>query len=108
MQEAYVETRTDAGDPIPSDTMLFLEMQNRWPVEMARQCPRTARCYATEIMTDMHKAGARVPLHTKQGFTMQDTITVIVEQAMGKAVEAYRERRWWRRLERRITGREWP
>lgn len=104
----YVTTRQDVGDPIPSDTMLFLEMQQKWPAETARQCPMTARMYATDIMTDMHKAGAIVPLVTKQGFTMQDTITVIVEQAMAKAVEAYRETRWWRRLERRLTRREWP
>lgn len=104
----YVTTREDVGDPLPSDVLTFLEMQLKWPTEMAAQCPMTARAYATDIMEDMHKAGAVVPLHTKQGFTMQDTVTAIVEQAMEKAVEAYKENRWWRRLERKITGREWP
>jgi hypothetical protein len=96
------------GDPLPSDTLLFREMKARWPKEIAQALPMAAVAYATEIMEDMHKAGAQVPLHTKQGYTMQSTIEIIVQQAMDKAVEAYREMRWWRRLERKITGREWP
>jgi hypothetical protein len=49
-----------------------------------------------------------VPLTTLQGYTTQDAITVIVETAMAKAVESHRETKWWKRVERRLTGREWP
>lgn len=89
------------GDLLPTDTKLWLE-------HPASQLPMTARAYATSIMGDLRKAGMDVPLQTIQGYTTQDTITVIVETAMAKAVETYRETRWWRRLERKITGREWP
>lgn len=50
----------------------------------------TARGYATTIMTDLEKAGVSVPLTTKQGFTTQDAVTVIVEAAMATAAEPLR------------------
>jgi hypothetical protein len=95
---AYDWTR---GDLLPTDTKLWIE----YP---ASSLPMTARAYATCIMNDLVKGGMEVPLHTLQGYSTQCAITEIVETAMAKAVEVYRETRWWRRLERLLTGREWP
>src|SRR5262245_55371590 len=92
---------THGGDPLPSDTLLWIERPSS-------NLPMTARAYATEIMCDMSKAGFTVPLHTPQGYTTQSMITAIVLTAQEKAIEVYRETRWWRRLERWITRREWP
>lgn len=89
------------GDLLPTDTKLWIE-------HPGSSLPMTARAYATSIMGDLQKAGMDIRLETIQGYTTQDTVTAIVEAAMNKAVETYRETRWWRKLERRITGREWP
>ena len=89
------------GDLLPVDTKLWIE-------HPGSQLPMTARAYATSIMGDLRKAGMDIPLTTLQGYTTQDAITSIVETAMVKAVETYRETRWWRRLERQLTKREWP
>lgn len=89
------------GDLLPTDTKLWIEHPHS-------QLPMTARAYATSIMEDLRKAGMDIKLHTIQGYTTQDTVTHIVTTAMAKAVETYQETRWWRKLERWITGREWP
>ena len=92
-------TDWEAGNPL--DSRLWMERPRSY-------LPMTARAYATMIMEDMRRAGMEVPLVTLQGFTTQDTITFIVETAMQKAVETHRETRWWKRLERRLTRRDWP
>ena len=79
-----------------------------WREKPRSSLPAAAVAYATDIMEDLHTGGVRVPLKLTQGYTTQSTIEVIVQAAMDKAVEAYRETRWWRRMERKITGREWP
>lgn len=92
-----------------SDWQSGNELDSRLWLERPRSSlPMTARAYATMIMEDMRRAGMEVPLATLQGYTTQDTITAIVETAMKKAVETHRETRWWKRLERRLTRREWP
>jgi S-adenosylhomocysteine hydrolase len=92
---------TDWENGNPLDSRLWLERPRS-------SLPMTARAYATMIMEDLRRAGMDIPLTTLQGYTTQDTVTAIVETAMQKAVETHRETRWWKRLERRLTHREWP
>ena len=79
-----------------------------WIEHPRSSLPMTARAYATCIMVDLKRAGISVPLHTPQGYTTQDMITSIIKKAMAKSAETYRETRWWKRLGRRFSGREWP
>jgi len=55
--------------------------------------PMTARGWATEIMVELRKCGANIPLVTLDGFTVQDQLTGIMERAMAQAArgEEYRD-----------------
>ena len=59
--------------------------------EEPEHLPMSPRMYATLIMERLREGGITVPLHDKDGYTMQDIITDHIERAIADALQPSRE-----------------